>query len=171
MGEQFVSEFFTRMHAYVRMRVPSQDCEDVVSEIFLRAVERQEQLRGDSAAWLFSIARSRVAEYYRKRELIMQTEGSPGYIPPRSRQSGNTEGTATVATLAPLEQMEQNEFCERLQRKLAQLPDIEREVIAFKFTAGLSNTQIADILKITPNNLGVLLHRALKKLKDGMGEP
>lgn len=170
VGERLVSEYFDRLHGYVRTRVPEQDCEDVVGEIFLRAVERQGQLRGDSAAWLFAIARSRVAEFYRKRELIMQTEGLSLSAAPRGQPHGLAGGAAAVAALAPLEQLEQDEFRDRLQRKLEQLPEIEREVIALKFTAGLSNTQIAEILKITPNHLGVVLHRALKKLKEGMSE-
>jgi DNA-directed RNA polymerase specialized sigma24 family protein len=43
-------------------------------------------------------------------------------------------------------------------------------VIAFKFTDGLSNTEIAQVLGITPNHLGVVLHRALQKLRSAMLE-
>ena len=68
-SEQLIERYFDRVHAYVRLRVPEQDCEDMAGDIFLRAMERKAQLRGEAGAWLFSIARSRIADYYRdKRE-------------------------------------------------------------------------------------------------------
>ena len=71
---------------------------------------------------------------------------------------------------APLEKLEAAEFRERLHRKLELLPELERDAIAFKFTDGLSNTEIAKVLGLTPNHLGVVLHRALQKLRSAMLE-
>jgi DNA-directed RNA polymerase specialized sigma24 family protein len=59
--ESLVGEFYGRVQGYVRMRVPERDCEDVVGEIFLRALERRDEVRGDVLSWLFAVARSRVA--------------------------------------------------------------------------------------------------------------
>jgi RNA polymerase sigma factor (sigma-70 family) len=71
---------------------------------------------------------------------------------------------------APLENLEQAEFRELLRRKLELLPELERDVIALKFTDGLSNAEIAKVLDITPNHLGVVLFRALQKLRGSMAE-
>lgn len=164
-GERLVREFLERVHGYVRLRVPAQDCEDVVSDIFLRAIERQGQLRGEAAPWLFAIARSQVAEHYRKKESAMPTEDSSTLAVTAA------DGTAAAARNgAPLERLEEAEFRERLQRTIGLLPELERDVISFKFTDGLSNTEIAKVLGITPNHLGVVLHRALQKLRSAMIE-
>ena len=42
---------------------------DVIHDIFLRAIERENQVKEDTGAWLFAIARSQVAEYYRRRSV------------------------------------------------------------------------------------------------------
>lgn len=162
-GERLILEYHDRVLQYARMRVRAQDCEDVVGDIFLRAIERREQLKGEAGPWLFAIARSRIAEHYRKRELVMRTE-SPLAAPAEA----NGVDVAAAATAAPIERMEQAEFQELLRAKLELLPELERDVIAFKFTDGLTNTEIAQALDITPNHLGVVLHRALQKLRSAM---
>lgn len=160
-GEGLVAEFFDRIQSYVRLRVPAQDCEDVAADIFLRAIERQEQLRGDAGAWLFAIARSRVAEHYREKDALMRTDLS----------TSSVDGADPPALAGPpLESLEQAEFREMLQRKMQVLSGLERDVIAFKFTDGLTNTEIAQVLDMAPNHLGVVLHRALQKLRRAMLE-
>jgi RNA polymerase sigma-70 factor (ECF subfamily) len=164
-GEQLIEKFYDRIHCYVRMRVKPQDCEDVVGDIFLRAIQKQADLRGDAGGWLFSIARSQVVEHYRKRGMVMRTES-----PQSSSTAVDDQPASSKRSPAPLETLEQAEFRERLQQKMELLPEMERDVIAFKFTDGLSNTEIAQVLGITPNYLGVVLHRALQKLRSSMLE-
>lgn len=162
-GEKLILEYHDRVLQYARMRVRAQDCEDVVGDIFLRAIERRDQLKGEPGPWLFAIARSRVADHYRKREKAMRNER------PAIALNGTDPSESAVETAAaPIEQMEQSEFCELLRAKLELLPELERDVIAFKFTDGLTNTEIAQALDITPNHLGVVLHRALQKLRSAM---
>jgi RNA polymerase sigma-70 factor (ECF subfamily) len=164
-SEQLIERYFDRVHAYVRLRVPQQDCEDMVGDIFLRAMERKTQLRGEAGAWLFSIARSRIADYYRdklEREPVMalattESEGAPA--PSVLKPPG---------TIEPLQRMERAEFSARLLRQINTLSELERDVIALKFTDGLTNVEIAEMLKLTPNHLGVVLHRALAQLRGAM---
>ena len=142
------------------MRVSVQDCEDLVSDIFLRALRNHGQLRGDEGAWLFSIARSRVADHYRERNASMTVT------------TGDIESSSHPALFdpaqGPLARLEADEFRACLHRNMQLLTEPEREVIALKFSEGLSNIQISKVLDITPNHLGVLLHRALRRLRDAM---
>jgi RNA polymerase sigma factor (sigma-70 family) len=159
IGQELIEQFFDRVFAYVRMRVPSQDCEDIVSDIFLRAIERRGQLQGNAAPWVFSIARSRVVDYYRgKKEAPMTLDAV----------ADKTESAVKPPGLAGLERLEHAEFNQRLRDSLQTLSEQERDVIALKFTDGLSNIEIAQMLNITPNHLGVVLHRALKELRAAM---
>lgn len=164
-GDAFFHEHFDRLFAYVRMRVGERECEDVVGDILLRAIERLDQVKGDPAAWLFSIARSRIADHFRQ---AFQRKGAGMGTQGTDMQNAALDDRPAANSIVPFDELEAAEFRGLLQKRLALLSDVERDVIAFKFTDGLSNTQIADVLGITRSNLGVILHRALKRLRDAM---
>jgi RNA polymerase sigma factor (sigma-70 family) len=48
---------------------------------------------------------------------------------------------------------------------LAELEPRERELVALKFFAGLSNAEIAAVLGISESNAGTKLHRVITKLR------
>jgi RNA polymerase sigma-70 factor, ECF subfamily len=52
-----------------------------------------------------------------------------------------------------------------VQAALAKLPAREREVIALKFHAGMSNAELARVLGISESNAGTLLYRTMEKLR------
>jgi RNA polymerase sigma-70 factor (ECF subfamily) len=49
---------------------------------------------------------------------------------------------------------------------LAGLDAREREIVALKFMAGLSNAEIARVLGISESNAGTKLHRTVNKLRE-----
>jgi len=51
---------------------------------------------------------------------------------------------------------------------LSTLPAKDREVIALKYHADLSNAEIAEIIGVSPTNAGTLLHRAMTKLREAV---
>ena len=65
----------------------------------------------------------------------------------------------------PFDQLQQKEATGFLLQIVGTLPPRQQEVIQLKFQNDLSYQQIADILQTTPNNVGVLLHTALKTLR------
>jgi RNA polymerase sigma-70 factor (ECF subfamily) len=52
---------------------------------------------------------------------------------------------------------------------LARLDEQERELIAMKFTLGLTNRDIAAQAGLGESNVGVILFRAMRKLRDILG--
>ncbi|MCW2983158.1 MAG: sigma-70 family polymerase sigma factor, partial [Conexibacter sp.] len=54
---------------------------------------------------------------------------------------------------------------------LAQLDARERELIALKFHAGLSNAEIAKVLGISAANAGTRVHRAVTRLRKACHAP
>lgn len=159
--DELFADQHDRLLAYVRLHAPASECDDIVGDILLRAVERMSQINGDPVAWLFSVARTRIADHYRSKGAGMNAQLSTA--DPEAHLT-----RAEAPSLEPLAALEHEEFRSLLRDKLAQLSEIERDVISFKFTDGLSNIQIAEILSVTPVNLGVILHRALRKLRDEM---
>ena len=54
---------------------------------------------------------------------------------------------------------------EAVKEAAARLPEAQRDVIALRFGAGLSVAETASSLKKTENNVKVLQHKAIAKLK------
>jgi len=71
----------------------------------------------------------------------------PAAEPEPSRDDGEPERRATV------------------QAALEALDPRERELVALKFHAGLSNAEIGDLLGISESNAGTKVHRAVTKLR------
>ena len=54
---------------------------------------------------------------------------------------------------------------------LAALPARDRELLALKFQAGLSNADLAEVLGVSESNAGTILHRAVQKLRKAVNAP
>ena len=54
---------------------------------------------------------------------------------------------------------------ERLSVLLTQLEERDRELVALRYGAGLTNRAIARLTGLTESNVGVILHRTLNKLR------
>ena len=65
----------------------------------------------------------------------------------------------------PFDRLEQKEATGFLLQIVGTLPPRQQEVIQLKFQNDLSYQQIAEVLQTTANNVGVLLHTALKTLR------
>ena len=62
-----------------------------------------------------------------------------------------------------------NEANALLLSALAELTDIERELIAMKFTLDMTNRDIAAGTGLGESNVGVILFRAMRKLREILG--
>jgi RNA polymerase sigma factor (sigma-70 family) len=149
---------FEAVYRYARASVRSvHDAEDLTQDIFAQAAAalprpREAELR----AWLFAIARSRVAMFYRRRNL----EG-------RGREIAADGRRALAAAVLEKTDLRESfsQHAAEIERAIAQLDDAERDAIHLKFSQSFSNIEIAQMLGITPGNLGVVLFRALRKIR------
>lgn len=126
--------------------------EEVTATAFERAYRKRSRFdpsRGDGRAWLFGIARNAALDELRRR----------------SRQAKLTAEPADAATHADVD-AERGELRLVLAGALAMLDARERELVALKFFAGLSNTEIAAVLKTSESNAGTRLHRVVTKLRE-----
>src|SRR6266487_4124806 len=126
---------------------------DVVQETFIK-FQRNGALRRDDqpATWLFTVCRNRALNVCRKERRIM-------YLDEELIEARDSEQPM------PFDQLEQKEATGFLLRIVATLPARQQEVLQLKFQNDLSYQQIAEIMKTTANNVGVLLHTALKTLR------
>jgi len=68
--EEISQRFVDGVRRFVNKRVPSSDVDDVVQNVFVRMSHGLKQLRERerAEAWILSIARTAIADFYRKRE-------------------------------------------------------------------------------------------------------
>jgi RNA polymerase sigma factor (sigma-70 family) len=143
------------VYAYVATLLRDRSlAEEVTAQAFERAFCRRrlfDSRRGSERAWLFGIARNAALDELRRRK---QTTLSAAEHP---EDAGREQFEAVLQRAAVLE-------------ALAVLGPRERELIALKFHAGLSNTEIARVLGVSESNAGTLLHRTITKLRKACDE-
>ena len=61
--------------------------------------------------------------------------------------------------------IQQKQSKERLQNLLLELSERERDLIALKYGAGLNNREVATIMGLSESNVGTVLHRTVKQLR------
>ena len=126
---------------------------DVVQETFIKFQNNgAPTTHAEAATWLFTVCRNRALNVSRKekRMLFLDEEAM-------SRQKSEEP--------LPIDELERKEAAGFLMRIVATLPPRQQEVIQLKFQNDLSYQQIAEITQTTANNVGVLIHTALKTLR------
>ncbi len=158
---ELYEQYLPRVFRYISYRVGDVHlAEDLTSGVFEKALTGFSRYRSDKASfftWLLSIARHAVIDHYRvsgKRQTIPLEEA--------------TEMSSESAS--PEEEAVRKEERQRLQTCLAGLPSQEQEIISLKFGAELTNRQIAGLLSLSESNVGTILYRAVRKLRDSFRE-
>ncbi len=148
--------YYAAVYRYVRYRVDSAaDAEDLTSETFFRALDRLHTYRperGSFAVWLFAIARNLVNSHHRRRA---------------RRRTLPLEQASDLPDPSPGPE-HRALFCAQqaaLHSALARLSDRDRDLLALKFAAGLSHREIARLTGLRENHVGVILYRALRRLR------
>jgi RNA polymerase sigma-70 factor (ECF subfamily) len=130
--------------------------EDVTAQAFERAYRKRSRYdarRGTPRAWVFGIARNAALDELRRRKRAAAAAEIPE--PPDERP-----GPEEAAELAARR--------EAVRLALGRLGARERELIALKYHAGLSNAELAAVLGVSASNAGTLLHRAMTKLRESL---
>ena len=142
------------LYAYVAtlVRDPAA-AEEVTAAAFERAYRKRSRFdrrRGEPRAWLFGIARNAALDELRRR----------------GRQAELAAEPADLISAPAHESAEASERRLALTAALATLDARERELIALKFFAGLTNAEIAAVVDVSESNAGTKLHRAVTKLRE-----
>lgn len=126
--------------------------EDVTAIAFERAYRRRmtfDRRRGEERAWLFGIARNAALDELRRRRRTASLAADPEDL-----DAAGVDDGAEVALRRTA-----------VRSALATLSARDREVVALKFHAGLTNGELARVLGISETAAGTLLYRAMEKLR------
>jgi RNA polymerase sigma-70 factor (ECF subfamily) len=142
-----------RVYNYFRYRVGAGPlAEDLTSETFEKAWRHRERYRSDLAAfstWIFTIARRLAQDHFRKHHYEIPLD-----------EISNLGANELIEDAA-----QQHADAARLSVLLARLADRERELVALKYGAGLTNRAIAQLSGLTESNVGVILYRTIQTLR------
>ena len=161
LAERF-EELFPRIYGYAlyRLRDP-EEANDIVSTTFTEAVsniDRFDPEKGSLDTWLLAIARNVIRKYLRARRI-------------RKLVSFELLSNNPSTSLRWIEEIaDNNELLREVIPLLRRLPDRERDILSLKFGAGITNRSIAEIVGLTESNVGVILYRTLRRLRDQLME-
>ncbi len=145
------------IYRYVYSKVGNrEEAEDLTSQIFIKAVRGVDQERGMQSIqkWLFQVARTTIADYWRAYYRI-STNSLEELL------EAGWEGPADEEPAAA-----SNQPAERVKRILQALPQHYREVLTCRFLLNLSIKETALNMGLTEANVKVLQFRALKRAAD-----
>ena len=134
-----------------RLGGPSADVEDLIHDVFVVALRKRREFRGDAkvSTWLFRITQLVV----RKRRFRYKLRQ---YLDVLHR--GHEEATAPPSP-TPLEVLEERQQCARLYAALDRLPDKYRTAIIQCDIESIAAEEAGALLGLTANAVWVRVHR------------
>jgi RNA polymerase sigma-70 factor (ECF subfamily) len=144
--------YLTPLYRYLLRRVNNvHDAEDLTSQVFVEALEgliaQRYKKGGCFAAWLFTIARRRLVDFYRQHPF------APLDDPP------SPEPELLTA-------IEKGESVQRLANLLTQLDEEHQELLRLRFSADLSFAEIGSLEKRSEAAVKMAVYRTLDFLRE-----
>lgn len=152
--ETLVRQFERPLFSYAtRIIGDSGRAHDVVQEVFMELEKRLRTPSSEvSAKWLFTVCRNRALNVCRKERRL-------AFV------SDEVLDRAESSAEMPAQQLQHKEASGFLLRIVSTLPPRQQEVLQLRFQNDLSYQEISGIMQLSVSNVGVLIHTALKTLR------
>lgn len=150
-GEELVARHWASISGFFRAKVGDQAA-DLIAQTFLACVEGKDRIEGTNVkAYLFSVARRRLADHFRRAAHAPALDCSLTSI-------------ADLAT-GPLSQLVRHQRGELLRAALVRIPIDDQIALELTYVEGLSTREVAQVLEIPENTVRSRLSRAREKLR------
>jgi len=142
------------VHGILLARVPLSEVDDLVHDVFLRALARLDSLRDISrfGAWLAAIARNRASDYH--RQSVPEVELTDD-LPEENVAGGGPPDAEAASILAVIQA----------------LPETYRETLLLRLVEGMTGPEIAAYTGLTHGSVRVNLHRGMQLLREKLAQP
>ena len=160
---QIYDLYVTPIYRFIYFKVATrQDAEDLTSEVFLKIwqyITESEEKIENLRALLYRTARNLVIDMYRqkaRRDITPDTEVLNNIVDDRQQNL--------------LSRIESEFEMKNIEMVLRKMKDEYREVIILRFIDELSINEIAKVLDKSKGSVRVILHRALKVIRELMNQ-
>lgn len=154
--EEYFEQHYQRLFHFLIKKVSSaHTAEDLAMDIFticLQKFDSFDPARASFGTWLYVIANNKLKNYYRDRKVSDELD-----------ESFSVEESFEDSILAA-EYLSATR--DTLSDALESLPQVQREIVIYKYFHDKNSSEIALLVGMTPGNVRQQLSRALKKLKE-----
>jgi len=136
---------------FLRLTVDKATSEDLTQNLFYRVIRYRQSYQasqGTFRTWLYRMARSIYADFYKQRQKEPKQLGDPGDEEPAEQNAGYSEA----------------DF-QRLDEALALLPPDQREILVLSRYQGLKYEEISKIKDLSVGAIKVQVFRAIRQLR------
>lgn len=135
-----------------------EEARDVVQDVFLRLCHQdRSQIEGHLSAWLFSVCRNRALDLKRKGAGMKTISSEQIAFDP---ERGAFPATSDLVS--------RREHLSQILYAVDDLPLMQRDALRLKFSEGMSYREISQVIDTSVSHVGVLIHSALKTLRQKM---
>lgn len=159
-------------YALMRLKDPS-SAQDAVQETFLAAMKGRDRFDGriEIKYWLRGILRNKIVDHIRRsvrEDVVEDTEAQEMIDSFWFKHSGVANLRPAPWQFDPHRAFERTEFWDVFRGCLDALREPLRTAFSLKMLEDLPTEEVCKILKVSPNNLWVIMHRARTQLKTCM---
>lgn len=152
-------QYYQGIYNYIFYRVGDDSlAEDLTAEVFVKVLEAIDSFtfRGvPFSSWLYRIAGNRIVDYFRRQP---------------KQPAVALDDTLIFSDENPVDLLERGLTQHELRGALDRLTEDQKQVIILKFVDGLSNTEVAKVLRKSEGAIKSLQHRGLASLARHLGE-
>jgi len=155
---EIISRYEDKIRRYIKRisYIDNDDIDDLIQEIFISAYENLNgfDFRYKFNSWIYRIAHNKTIDLFKKKRIA-------------TRPIDQIDDELLKDSKKLLEELEiEKETKNEIRKAMAKMDLKNRELIDLYYFEEKSYTEIADILKTSVNNVGVMILRAKKKLKN-----
>lgn len=155
--EYVINRFSRGLIRYSKAIVKDQEvAKELVQDCLLKLLENDTtEVRAYVQAWLYRECRNRSIDYWRRQQ---------------KSQALTPEMEESLVLIGPnqLDEIETRADIEQLRKNIGRLSAREQEIVWLKFNDGLSYKEIAEVMSLTPTNVGFILSQAVTRLRDSL---
>jgi RNA polymerase sigma-70 factor (ECF subfamily) len=142
---QIYQRYGRMVHGILLSRVPPSAVDDLVQDVFLKAMTQMRHLRDPASfgGWIGAIARNRANDFFRHTREAAEL---PEEISVPENASAEAEARTALDALKAL-------------------PETYRETLTLRLVEGMTGPEIAHVTGLTPSSVRVNLHRGMKLLR------
>jgi RNA polymerase sigma factor (sigma-70 family) len=152
---------------FIRSRVNDrEDAEDILQDVFYQFVESSdpEEPIAQVTSWLFTVARNKITDWYRKKKPLTFTQYASGV--------GEDAFDEFIDDISPSQDrlLEDTYFRDAMTEALAELPEAQRDVFIMHEVEGIPYNEIVEITGAPLNTLLSRKRYAVQYLRDRLQE-